>query len=434
MADNNETIAAGTDFTDAQLLDFLHVFDNIRGNAQKQYTETDAYDAEHLAYQRALLTEFTSDPRYQEYMAPIANRLNRPDLLETPPIPASTESFLEGIEIPYALEDAQANVQDIYEVLESGDVDLLFSLGYEPVSPTLAGEQVESYMISVLDVGDDQISQEVDVAGNILVAHPNTLDIATQYTSVIGLNGETANEYLDFIRTRQAEAVIELEHTDLPVIPSYIEAPVIDILADMNESAVTSIISDTPPVIIDVTSRLDDIRELTELAPIDVSPEVIAEYNDRVAEINAPPHIETSEISDSLPFIDSSTPVLDSEVIAPAEPEAPASMDYEIQQGDTLSQIVADHYGLTNWADIQRVYETVARNNGIEDPDKIYTGDNLVLFDDPTVDLYPEGTEACSDLNAAFCRAVDGTTLAANSPDAPVVRPQLRPEGLALAS
>jgi phage tail protein X len=109
-------------------------------------------------------------------------------------------------------------------------------------------------------------------------------------------------------------------------------------------------------------------------------------------------------------------------------------MDYEIQQGDTLSQIVAEHYGLTKWADIQRVYETVARNNGIEDPDKIYTGNNLVLFDDPTVDLHPEGTEVCSDLNAAFCRAVDGTTLAANSPDAPVVRPQLRPEGLAPAA
>lgn len=95
-------------------------------------------------------------------------------------------------------------------------------------------------------------------------------------------------------------------------------------------------------------------------------------------------------------------PVVDVSVPAPAEPEAPASMDYEIQQGDTLSQIVAEHYGLTKWADIQRVYETVARNNGIEDPDKIYTGNNLVLFDDPTVDLGLEGKTASSDFNVAF--------------------------------
>lgn len=205
------------------------------------------------------------------------------------------------------------------------------------------------------------------------------------------------------------------------ISPDAIEAPVAPVF---DESIATRILGEELTAAPDVPVTI-----ITEPSAPEVLPEQIDKYafNAEMVEAQA----EAAALAEITP---DAAPVVDVSVPAPAEPEAPASMDYEIQQGDTLSQIVAEHYGLTKWADIQRVYETVARNNGIEDPDKIYTGNNLVLFDDPTVDLHPEGTEVCSDLNAAFCRAVDGTTLAANSPDAPVVRPQLRPEGLAPAA
>lgn len=143
------------------------------------------------------------------------------------------------------------------------------------------------------------------------------------------------------------------------------------------------------------------------------------------------PLLASATEGDAVPVVDNTTP----EIVLAAEKEVvevtpdPQSQTYEIQHGDTLSKIVADHYGLTEWSDIQRVYETVARNNGIKDPDLIYTGNNLVLFDDPTVDLFPESKTASSDFNVAFNASAEGL-VAANSPEAPVVRPQPRPADL----
>ncbi len=56
---------------------------------------------------------------------------------------------------------------------------------------------------------------------------------------------------------------------------------------------------------------------------------------------------------------------------------------YDIQRGDTLSEIVADTYSIDEWNSIEQVYETVARNNRIANPDLISEGDKIVLFKDP---------------------------------------------------
>lgn len=116
---------------------------------------------------------------------------------------------------------------------------------------------------------------------------------------------------------------------------------------------------------------------------------------------------------------------------------APDSSTYVIQPGDTLSEIVAEHYGLTKWSDIQRVYETVARNNGIENPDLIYAGNSLVLFDSPSVDLFAEpdnaapGTTVSAGCSGTFNACAEGI-VPANTPEPPSVRPMPRPEALAM--
>lgn len=165
---------------------------------------------------------------------------------------------------------------------------------------------------------------------------------------------------------------------------------------------------------------------ITQPSAPDILPEQIdkSQFNAGILEERA--RAEAAKLadipSDVIPVADKTTPD------AP-KPEKPASTSYDIQKGDTLSQIVADHYGLTKWADIHSVYETVARNNGIADPDKIYAGNKLVLFDDPTVDLFTKEAKADKGITVAkaFNPAAEGieTSAPANSP-----RPALRPEGL----
>ena len=57
---------------------------------------------------------------------------------------------------------------------------------------------------------------------------------------------------------------------------------------------------------------------------------------------------------------------------------------YPVIGGDTLSEIIADEYGLIKWADISEAYKVAAANNGIKNPDLIRAGNKIVLFDDPT--------------------------------------------------
>jgi LysM repeat protein len=164
-------------------------------------------------------------------------------------------------------------------------------------------------------------------------------------------------------------------------------------------------------------------------AAVEVDPTIPAP--DSAPSAPAAPLLASVTGGDTAPVVDNTTPDI---VLATAKDVVevapkPESQTYEIQEGDMLSKIVADHYGLTEWADIQRAYETVARNNGIEDPDLIYTGNSLILFDDPTVDLFPEGQTASSDLKVSFNESAEGL-VAANAPEAPVVRPQPRPADL----
>lgn len=183
--------------------------------------------------------------------------------------------------------------------------------------------------------------------------------------------------------------------------------------------------------------EIDVLENFT--APVDIDPTIPT--MDTTPSLNAAPLLATpADGADSIPVAENTTPVLPPEevVLAAAEVvaeepviEEPESTTYDIQEGDTLSAIVAEHYGLTEWDDIQRVYETVARNNGIEDPDLIYTGNSLVLFDNPTVDLFPEecASTVSSDCVSAFNASAEGL-VAANSPEEPVIRPMPRPADL----
>lgn len=52
---------------------------------------------------------------------------------------------------------------------------------------------------------------------------------------------------------------------------------------------------------------------------------------------------------------------------------------YIVKRGDTLSEIVARHYGLSNWPQIKAKYTQVASSNGIKDVNKIYPGQIINL-------------------------------------------------------
>lgn len=50
-----------------------------------------------------------------------------------------------------------------------------------------------------------------------------------------------------------------------------------------------------------------------------------------------------------------------------------------VKQGETLSEIVAKQYGLKNWNDINRVVNEIAKQNGIVNPDRIRTDQQINL-------------------------------------------------------
>lgn len=57
----------------------------------------------------------------------------------------------------------------------------------------------------------------------------------------------------------------------------------------------------------------------------------------------------------------------------------PTEKVYVVKPGDTLSQIVDDHYRLNKLSDIKAKYEEVAKYNGIENPNKIYVNQKIIL-------------------------------------------------------
>ena len=70
------------------------------------------------------------------------------------------------------------------------------------------------------------------------------------------------------------------------------------------------------------------------------------------------------------------SPTWDSGWTAIAKPDLPTL--YTVVRGDTLSEIVQDHYKLSGSALVKKVNE-IADLNGIEDPDEIDAGDVIIL-------------------------------------------------------
>jgi hypothetical protein len=56
--------------------------------------------------------------------------------------------------------------------------------------------------------------------------------------------------------------------------------------------------------------------------------------------------------------------------------------DYEIKSGDNLYRIVAKQFQLKKRSDIMKMIQKVAKDNNIKNPDKIYTGQKIVLKDE----------------------------------------------------
>ena len=53
------------------------------------------------------------------------------------------------------------------------------------------------------------------------------------------------------------------------------------------------------------------------------------------------------------------------------EAPAPQQFQYTVKRGDTLSEIVANHYGLSRWVDIKAKFTYIASINGITNPNLI---------------------------------------------------------------
>jgi hypothetical protein len=64
---------------------------------------------------------------------------------------------------------------------------------------------------------------------------------------------------------------------------------------------------------------------------------------------------------------------------APEVAATPAPFQYVVKSGDTLSEIVAEHYGLSNWPDIKAKYTEVAGLNNIPDVNLIQSGQTINL-------------------------------------------------------
>jgi murein DD-endopeptidase MepM/ murein hydrolase activator NlpD len=64
-------------------------------------------------------------------------------------------------------------------------------------------------------------------------------------------------------------------------------------------------------------------------------------------------------------------------VIEPPVP--PQGYQYTVRAGDTLSEIVANHYKLKQWSQIKAKYEEVARFNGIANPNQIFVNQIIIL-------------------------------------------------------
>jgi murein DD-endopeptidase MepM/ murein hydrolase activator NlpD len=63
----------------------------------------------------------------------------------------------------------------------------------------------------------------------------------------------------------------------------------------------------------------------------------------------------------------------------PTPPPAPSTPVYTVKSGDTLSEIVANHYSLNSWPQIKAKYLEIARMNGISNPGVIYPGQQIKL-------------------------------------------------------
>lgn len=57
----------------------------------------------------------------------------------------------------------------------------------------------------------------------------------------------------------------------------------------------------------------------------------------------------------------------------------PKTKVYTVKAGDTLSEIVANHYGLKSWPAIKKKYLEVAEYNGISNPNQIYVNQKIKL-------------------------------------------------------
>lgn len=74
------------------------------------------------------------------------------------------------------------------------------------------------------------------------------------------------------------------------------------------------------------------------------------------------------------------TPVPEPEPTPQPEPTPePAVPEHVVVAGDTLSEIVADHYHLSGWANIKPKVDEIARVNGISNPDLIHPGQVIKL-------------------------------------------------------
>lgn len=67
-------------------------------------------------------------------------------------------------------------------------------------------------------------------------------------------------------------------------------------------------------------------------------------------------------------------------VVPPSQPTpAPSTPVYTVKSGDTLSEIVANHYKLNSWPQIKAKYLEIARINGILNPGVIHPGQQIKL-------------------------------------------------------
>ena len=365
---NNPEFTPGLDLATApqptfrQLDLFLNVYDNMREKARLQTEQNEDYDLNETDM-IAQFHQFRANPNFRRYMEPIAQRLDRPDLLEEIP----TDNFNGEY-----VEDAIQAVDEIYSQIEIEDRDQyleIAGLAAPTLTPTLSRAQIDSFMTATADIADGEhtVTENYDVTPAILLARNSSMDIARQHAAAEAMSAEASEAFLSEFAAEREEVRTELENINAPVIPSTAEIASVAIYRDM-DSATDLTVADAAGVERDVYVAslgpdADAPQETVDVAAeLDATPYQAAILPEVVHLAQAEPAAEEpAELQEQEIAAPSTTPV-PSSIIERTEPVAPTHTMVDVPEGGSLWQMVVDHYDMEDAknSDIMKRIEEVA--------------------------------------------------------------------------